>query len=115
MFDTDKRKFLSVLCHGSIFFGALGVFIGVPVIIYFVSDDPVVKENAQEALNFHLNVWLYGGIIAVLWASLIGIPLAAILMVPFFLFHWLPPIWGLLKTFNNPNEAYRYPFIFRIF
>ncbi len=114
MYDTDKRKLLSGLAHGSIFFGALWVFIGVPLAILFVSDDPVVKENAKEALNFHLNVWVYEVIIGILFASVIGIPLGAILLIPFFLFHWVLPVLALLQVLGNPEQPYRYPFIFRV-
>lgn len=114
MYDTDKRKLLSGLAHGSIFFGALWVFIGVPLAILFVSDDPVVKENAKEALNFHLNVWLYELIIGILWALIITIPLAVLLLIPFFLFHWVLPVLGLLQILGNPEQPYRYPFIFRV-
>jgi len=64
MYDTDKRKLLSALSHGSIFFSAAVISVGVPIAVLFVSDDPIVKENAKEA-NFHFNVWLYGVIIGV--------------------------------------------------
>ncbi|MCL1463705.1 DUF4870 domain-containing protein [Argonema galeatum] len=114
MYDSDKRKLLSLLSHGSIFFGALWVFIGVPLAVLFVSDDPVVKENAKEALNFHINIWLYEAIITVLWLSIIGIPLALILLIPFFLFHWVLPIFAILHILGNAQEPYRYPFIFRL-
>ena len=114
MYDSDKRKLLSALSHASIFFGALGIFIGVPLAIMLVSDDPVVKDNAKESLNFHLNVWLYAGIMGVLWASIIGIPLAALLVIPFFLFHWVLPLLALLQILGNPDQSYRYPFIFRV-
>ena len=72
MYDSDKRKLLSTLSHGSIFFSTAIVSIGIPVAVLFVSDDPVVKENAKEAINFHLNVWLYGAILGGLsgcWVS----------------------------------------------
>jgi uncharacterized protein len=114
MYDSDKRKFLCLLCHGSVFFGSLLVFIGVPFVILFVSDDPIVKGSARETLNFHLNIWLYELIIGILWFTIIGIPLAFLLMIPFFLFHWILPIFAILKVLNNPDEGYRYPFIFRI-
>lgn len=114
MYDSDKRKLLSVLCHGSIFFGSLLLFIGVPLAVLVVSDDPVVKDNAKESLNFHLNVWLYEAIIGGLFASIIGIPIAAILLIPFFLFHWILPVLALLQVFGNPDLPYRYPFIFRV-
>jgi hypothetical protein len=37
--DLTKRKLLSALCHGSIFFSALVISVGIPVAILFVSDD----------------------------------------------------------------------------
>lgn len=114
IYDTDKRKLLSILSHASVFFASLWVFIGLPIGILFVSDDPVVKANAKEVLNFHFNIWLYEAIIAVLWLSIVGIPLALILMPFFFLFHWVTPVLAILKALNNPDEPYRYPFIFRI-
>ncbi len=55
MYDTDKRKLLSALCHGAIFFSTAFVSVGVPITMLFVSDDPVVRENAKEAINFHFN------------------------------------------------------------
>ncbi|HIK26667.1 MAG: DUF4870 domain-containing protein [Oscillatoriaceae bacterium SKW80] len=113
MYDPDKRKVLSALCHGSIFFGSLLVFIGVPLAIMLVSDDPVVKDNAKESLNFHLNVWIYEVIIAILWGSIILIPLALLLMIPFFLFHWILPIIAVFNVLGNTDAPYRYPLIFR--
>ncbi|MGB7519674.1 MAG: DUF4870 domain-containing protein, partial [Spirulinaceae cyanobacterium] len=58
--DLSKRKLLSGLSHGAIFLSATVVSVGIPIAIYLVSEDPIVKENAQESLNFHFNVWLYG-------------------------------------------------------
>ena len=110
MYDTDKRKLLSALAHGSIFFSLLGVSVGIPIAILFVSDDPVVKENAKEALNFHLNVWLYGIIFGVLTIVLIGFLLLGILQ----LVNVVLPILAILQALSNPDQAYRYPFIFRL-
>lgn len=114
MYDPDKRKLLSALSHGSIFFSSLVVSIGIPIAVLLVSDDPVVKDNAKEAVNFHLNVWVYETIIGILFASVIGIPLAFILLIPFFLFHWVLPVFGILQSLGNPDQPYRYPFIFRL-
>jgi uncharacterized Tic20 family protein len=110
MYDTDKRKLLSALCHGSIFFSLLGVSIGIPITVLFVSDDPVVKENAKEALNFHLNVWLYGIIFGILCFVLIGFLLLGILQIV----NTVLPILAILQCLGNPETAYRYPFIFRL-
>jgi uncharacterized Tic20 family protein len=113
-YDPDKRKLLSALCHGSIFFSTLIFTGGIPLALWLVSDDPVVKENAKEALNFHINVWVYGGIIAFLCAILIGYLLLPILLPLLFLFHWVLPILAILQSLGNPNQSYRYPFIFRL-
>lgn len=106
--DTDKRKLLSSLCHGSIFFSATIVSILVPLAIGFVAEDPVVKANAKEALNFHFNVWLYGVLLIPL--SFITFGLAGGL---WWLVHWGMTIWAILQCLSNPDQAVRYPFIFR--
>jgi uncharacterized Tic20 family protein len=110
MYDTDKRKLLSGLCHGSIFFSLLAVSIGIPIAVLLVSDDPVVKDNAKEALNFHLNVWLYGIIFGILTVVLIGFPLLALLQVV----NVVLPVLAILQVLANPDQPYRYPFIFRV-
>lgn len=110
MYDTDKRKLLSALCHGSIFFSAALVSIGIPIAILFVAEDPVVKESAKEAINFHFNVWLYGAIFGVLAWVLIGIPLLALLLF----LSWVLPILAIIQSLTNPDQSYRYPFIFRL-
>ncbi|AFY45064.1 DUF4870 domain-containing protein [Nostoc sp. PCC 7107] len=120
-FDSDKRKLLSSLCHGAIFFSTTLFSIGVPIIINIISDDPVVKSSAKESINFHFNVWF--------WATIIGLPIAVLSWLTFgiggilffplvafgFLLHWGLTIVALLHCFNNPDEPFRYPFIFRVF
>jgi hypothetical protein len=110
MYDSDKRKLLSLVCHGAIFFSTLGLSIGAPIAVLFLSDDPVVKENATEAINFHLNVWLYALILVPL--SFLTLGLAGLIG---FVLHWGLTIMAILHVLQNPNLAYRYPFIFRIF
>ena len=109
-YDGDKRKLLSALCHGSIFISAALVSIGIPIAILLVSDDPVVKENATESLNFHLNLWLYGVIFGILTIVGIGFLLLAILAIV----NFVMPIIAILKVLKNPDQSFRYPFIFRI-
>lgn len=111
--DLDKRKLLSAVSHGSIFFSALFLSIGIPIAILFVSDDSVVKENAKEALNFHLNVWLYGAIYGVLTFLLIGFLLLPLVPI-FVLITWVLPIFAIVKILGDPNITFRYPFIFRL-
>jgi uncharacterized protein len=112
MYDTDRRKLFSALCHGAIFFSTAFISIGIPIAMLFITDDPIVKENAREAINFHFNVWLWGIIIAVLIFVTFGllIPLAGL----GYLLHWGLTIWAIITVLSNPDSAFRYPFIFRI-
>jgi uncharacterized Tic20 family protein len=107
-FDGDKRKLLSAVAHGSIFVSATFVAIAIPIALYFVADDPIVKDNAKEAINFHFNVWLYGLILVPL--SFITFGLAGGL---WWLIHWGLTVWAILHCFNVTDQAFRYPFIFR--
>jgi uncharacterized protein len=115
MFDTDKRKLLSVLCHGSIFLSSLVISAGIPIAIGIVSDDPVVKTNAKEALNFHLNIWVYEVILAIMAFTVILLPVVWIIAPFFFLFHWIPAILAIIKGLSDPDTPYKYPFIVRVF
>ena len=116
--SSGKRKLFSLLCHSSIFLGSLVIPSVIPFIILLLFDDPVIKETAKETLNYHFNIWLYGAISAGLGvfftALIITIPLAWAIGGLFFLFHLVPPIFGILATLSNPNESYRYPFIWRL-
>ena len=108
-FDSDKRKILSIASHGSIFLSQLVLSAGIPFGILILSDDPVVKENAREALNFHFNMWLYSVLLIIPAWLLIGLPLVGLLAVV----QVLMPLFAILSSVTAPNEAYRYPFIFR--
>jgi uncharacterized Tic20 family protein len=108
--DLAKRKLLSALCHGSLFFSSLVVSVAIPLVILLVSDDSVIRDNAKEALNFHFNVWLYGVIFGILTLILIGWLFLGILA----LMSVILPIIAILKVLGDPNQPYRYPFIFRV-
>ncbi|MBE9063130.1 DUF4870 domain-containing protein, partial [cf. Phormidesmis sp. LEGE 11477] len=43
-FDSDKRKLLSIVSHGSIFLSQLVLSAGIPFALLFLSEDPVVKD-----------------------------------------------------------------------
>ena len=108
-FDSDKRKVLSALSHGSIFLSQLLFSAGIPAALWIISDDPVVKENAKEALNFHINIWIYTGIVVFLHIILVGYLLA----LPLAIFQLVMPVLAILASFRNPDGAFKYPFIIR--
>ncbi len=109
-YDSDKRKLMSVLCHGSIFFNTLFIGAGIPLAILLLSDDPVTKTSAKESLNFHFNMWLYWIIFGALAWILIGLPFLAIVAIA----NLVLPILAIISSLANPDESYRYPFIFRV-
>lgn len=109
-YDSNKRKILEVVSHGSIFLSTFVLSAGIPLAIWFISNDPVVKDNALEALNFHLNVWLYTIVFGILTWILIGWALLGILWIV----QLVMPILAILSSLRNPDQVYRYPFIFRI-
>ncbi|WP_017651536.1 DUF4870 domain-containing protein [Fortiea contorta] len=118
-YDPDKRRLLSALAHGAIFFSTTLVSVGLPVAILFTSDDPIVKENAKESINFHFNVWFYGAILGGLFFLLGWLVLPLLLLGPLaglgYILHWGLTIWALTHVFRNPETPFRYPFIFRVF
>lgn len=110
MNELEQRKVLSALCHGAIFFSSTIVSIGIPIAILMTNDDPVVKENAKESLNFHINLYIYALIFILLIFVLIGIPLLVLLGIASFIM----PIIALIQVLDNPDRPYRYPFVFRL-
>jgi uncharacterized protein len=110
MEDFAQRKLLSALCHGSIFFSSLVVSIGIPIAVLFMAEDPVVKENAKEAINFHINLYLYAIIFSLLIFVVIGIPLLVLLGVASFVM----PIIAIVQTLSEYNRPYHYPLIWRL-
>ncbi len=115
---SGKRKLFSLLCHGSIFLGSLLFTSLIPLAVLLLFDDPIIKETAKETLNYHFNIWLYGaislGLGTFFTALIITAPIAWLIGGLFTLFTLVPPIFGILATLNNPNEPYRYPFIWRL-
>jgi len=109
-YDPDKRKILSALSHGSIFLSALILSVGIPIALLFISDDPVVKANAKEAINFHLNVWFWGGVVWFLTFLLVGF----LLWPLWFAYHIILPIWMIYQCFTDADKAHRYPLIVRL-
>jgi uncharacterized Tic20 family protein len=110
MDDFSQRKLLSAASHGAIFFSSTIVSIGIPIAILLVSDDAVVKENAKESINFHINLYIYAIIFVLLVFVAIGIPLLILLAIASFLL----PIMAIVRVATNPQKPYRYPFILRL-
>ena len=98
---TQRRKLLSALAHGAIFFSYTFIAIGIPIAILVISDDQVVKDNAKESLNFHFNIYIYAAIFFLL-TFVLGVAI------------FVMPIIAIVHSVSNPNKPYRYPFIYRL-
>jgi hypothetical protein len=109
----EKSKLLSILSHASIFISTIGISVGIPLVIFFISEDSVTKGNAREALNFHFNVWLYGIIFGILAFFTFGI-LGWILFPLLGLFTIIMPILAIVQLWGQPDEVFKYPFIWRL-
>ena len=111
--NLDQTKLLSALAHGSIFISIFILSVGIPIAILAVSEDEIVKNNAREAINFHLNIWLIGAVIAVM--SFFSFGLAGFVLGPIWLVtHWGLSIWAIVQCLQTPDLVFRYPFIFRV-
>jgi len=110
MDNQDRRKLLSALCHGAIFFSSTVISIGIPIAVLLITDDSVVKENAKESINFHINLFLYAIVFGLLVLVAIGIPLLVLLGIASLLL----PIVAIVRVATEPQIPYRYPFIWRL-
>ncbi|BAY10934.1 DUF4870 domain-containing protein [Calothrix sp. NIES-2098] len=110
MEDFPQRKLLSAISHGAIFFSSTIVSIGIPIAILLISDDLVVKDNARESLNFHINLYIYGVIFGLL--TLVGIGI--LLLIGLWVISIIMPIIAIVKILGDRDVLYRYPFIFRL-
>ncbi len=109
MENLPQSKLLSALSHGAIFFSSTVISIGIPIAILLINNDPVVKENAKESLNFHINLFIYG----IIFGLLIFIGIGFVLLIGLWIISLIMPIIAIVNVLNQPNVPYRYPLIFR--
>jgi len=114
---SDARNW-AMVAHLSALIGLLiGFnFVG-PLVVYLVKrdDDPYLRQQAAEALNFNLSVFLYA-IVAGVVTFVLTLILVGLLLIPVLIaggVAWLVlVIVAAMKT--NRGEAYRYPLTIRL-
>jgi uncharacterized Tic20 family protein len=110
--SADERNW-AVAAHLSALAGlvvtGLGIVLG-PLVVWFLKKDqmPFVDDQAKEALNFQITVFIAGAICTALIFVLIGIPL----LVGLAIFDLICIIMAAVKTANG--ETYRYPVNLRL-
>jgi uncharacterized Tic20 family protein len=106
---TAEERSLALITHlCSLVATSLLMNVFVPVIIMCISDSPFVKDQAKEALNFQLNVLIWGLICIFLCFVFIGIPLLIILAIGAIVL----PICASISVAGG--KAYRYPLAWRL-
>ncbi|MDZ7958052.1 MAG: DUF4870 domain-containing protein [Aulosira sp. DedQUE10] len=110
MEDFSQRKLLSALSHGAIFFSSTIISIGIPIAILLISNDPIVKDNARESLNFHINLYIYG----IIFGLLVLVGIGIVLLMGLGLISIVMPIIAIVNILGDRDVSYRYPFIFRL-
>jgi uncharacterized protein len=102
---TDK--IWAMLSHLSTLFG-LGLLLPLVVYLAMRQESDYVRENAKEALNFHLSVFIYVLCCIPLCFVLIGVPLLIVVGIGCLVLS----IIAALRASNG--ECYRYPLCLRL-
>jgi uncharacterized Tic20 family protein len=95
----DSNTGLAAVSHVlALFLGLIG-----PILIYAITDDPFVRENAANATNWQIMVLVYGFVSGILVLVLIGFLFLLALIVANFVF----VVIAAIKASNG--EAWEYP------
>ena len=96
---TTQQKLICALCH-------LGTFIGLPIIaplvVFLLSGDYFIKQQAKEALGFQIGMAIIFTIGGVLSLVLIGIPILIIASIVTFVL----PIIATIKIADGEDYNY---------
>ena len=109
--EQIDSKTLILLAH---ILGIVTSFVA-PLVVFFVSNDALVKKHAAAALNFQISLIIYGTIITVVGGILtfITLGLFGLLLIPIYLvlfaYALIPPIIATIKANESIKEVYKYP------
>ena len=112
--DQSKERNLAVVSH----LGGLIPFLFLPIIIPFLiwlikgDESAFVNEQAREALNFQISLFIYGVISVMLIFTIIGIPIAIIAFIIFIITNIICSIKGAVRT--SKGLEYKYPMNLRL-
>jgi len=104
---NSNDKLLAVLCHGCPLIG-LGLIL--PLIVYLVKKDEggFVTDQAKEALNFHITLFIAAVACGMLMIIAIGVFLLPIIGLAALIF----AIVAIIKVMEG--KPYQYPFALRL-
>lgn len=102
-----NERIWSILCHLSALFG-LGFLLPLVVYLAMKDDSDYVRDNAREALNFHISLVIYALCCVPLIFIIVGIPLLVLLGLASLVLS----IIAAIKA--SDNGCYRYPLTLRL-
>ena len=103
----SEDKIWIVLSHLSVLLG-LGVILPLIVFLVMKNDRPAVAENAKEALNFQISVYIYSFISVILMIVVIGV----FLLIAIGFASLVLAIVAAVKSVDTGH--YRYPLTIRL-
>ena len=103
---SNNNNLLAALPHIGTLLG-LG-FIILPLVVLFAASDEFVRANAREALNFHITIFIYFIVSAVLCLVVIGF----VLFVALIIFMFVTSIIATVKA--SQGQMYHYPITIRM-
>jgi|SRR5690554_5916668 len=96
---TSEQKILGLISH-------LGIFVGFPILapllVFLLSNDYVVKNQAKEALAFQIGLIIAGAIGGLLVFIIIGIPILILISIMGIVF----PIMAAIKFYQEGHYSY---------
>jgi len=104
---SGTEKIWSLLSHLSCWFG-VGIILPLVVYLAMKGDSEYVRENAREALNFHLSLLIYCLCCIPLVFIIIGVPLLLLIALAAFILS----IVAAVKAADG--GCYRYPMTIRL-
>lgn len=114
MQEITKTKLLRASCHASALFSWSVIFVGLPIAVLFISDDPLIRDSAKEAINFQISMIILTIIATVLFFTVIGIPLAVLMYAYVGIASLVLPIIAIVSVCADPDKVYRYPLTVRL-
>lgn len=114
MESNTSRKLLRAACHGAALVNWTLIILGVPLAAWMLSEDPLVRDSAKEALNFSISMYIWVALCTGLLFTLIGIPAAIVGFIVYGVISTIFPLIAIVSVCIDPDRRFRYPLTIRL-
>ena len=112
--NTRWRKLLRVICHAAALTSSSVVVIGAPILVLILSEDPLVKDSAKEAINYSITILIIACALLLSCVTIIGIPFALLGYLVLAIVSTILPLVAIVTVCLDPDKPFRYPGILRL-